>query len=414
MTARVPNFIGEGITVLQNRLGRFSVATCAALACLLPGWTGCGTEGEPDESAAFEPVFAARRKVIQPAEFPVGGPFSPGILAGDTLYLAGQVGRDPKTRETPEAIEDETRVAMENVGRILAAAELDFRHLVKCHVLLDDMDNYKPMNDTYAGFFPADYYPARTTVEIAGLAGGFRVEVSCIAFQDKSRIRVVRPPEGSIPGALGPYSPGVMAGDALYLSGQGGRDPAENQLSESVEAQAVQALENIGQVIAAAGLSGDDVVYANAYYSGCDSAPAVDRAFAAAFPKGVDYPRSRICLPRLPGGIATEITLFAESGDNAKTVYLETRSAAEAGGDIASQMSATLEKLGEDLRQAGIGFDHVVNANVYLRDVEDFQGMNGEFRKVFAESPPARTTVATLQPEQDRPVLVEVALIAVR
>ena len=76
-------------------------------------------------------------------------------------------------------------------------------------------------------------------------------------------------------------------------------------------------------------------------------------------------------------------------------------------------MSATLEKLGEDLRQAGIGFEHVVNANVYLRKVEDFQGMNGEFRKVFAHHPPARTTVATLQPEQEQPVLVEVALIAV-
>ena len=400
--------------MLRNRFLSVSAWRYAWVVCLLLVWVGCGNEGEPTESESADPVFVVPRKVIQPPEFPLGGPFSPGILAGDTLYLAGQVGRDPKTRETPEAIEDETRVAMENIGLILAAAELDFGHLVKCHVLLDDMDNYKPMNDTYAGFFPADYYPARTTLEIAGLAGGFRVEVSCIAFRDKSRIRVVRPPEGSIPGAMGPYSPGVMAGDALYLSGQGGRDPAENQLSESVEAQAVQALENIGQVIAAAGLSGDDVVYANAYYLGCGSAPAVDRAFAAAFPEGVDYPRSRICLPRLPGGIATEITLFAERGDDAKTVYLATRSAAEAGGDIASQMSATLEKLGEDLRQAGIDFEHVVNANVYLRNVEDFQGMNGEFRKVFPDKPPARTTVATLQPEQEQPVLVEVALIAVR
>ena len=382
------------------------------MICLLPGSIGCGSEGEPKAPTAVEPVFEVSREVIQPPDFPAGGPFSPGIFAGDTLYLAGQVGRDSKTQKTPEAIEDETRVAMENVGHILTAAGLDYGHLVKCHVLLDEMDNYQPMNDSYAGFFPADYYPARTTLEIAGLAGGFRVEVSCIAFRDKSRIRVVRPPTGAIPGAMGPYSPGVMAGDALYLSGQGGRDATTNQLLDSVEAQAVQALENIGQVIAAAGLSGNDVVYANAYHLGCDSAAAVERAFAAAFPEGVDYPRSRICLPRLPGGISTEITLFAGRGDG-EAVYLATRSAPEAGGDIASQMSATLEKLGEDLRQAGIGFEHVVNANVYLRKVEDFQGMNGEFRKVFAHHPPARTTVATLQPEQEQPVLVEVALIAV-
>ena len=399
--------------MLRNRLFPTSARHYASSVCLVLAWVGCGNEGAPTEFESADPVFAVSREVIQPPEFPGGGPFSPGILAGDTLYLAGQVGRDPKTRQTPDAIEDETRVAMQNVGRILTAADLDYGHLVKCHVLLDDMDNYKPMNDTYAAFFPADYYPARTTVEIAGLAGGFRVEVSCIAFRDKSRIHVVRPPEGSIPGALGPYSPGVMAGDALYLSGQGGRDPATSRLPDGVEAQATKALGNIGQVIAAAGLSADDVVYSNAYYLGCGSAGAVDRAFDAAFPDGVDYPRSRICLPRLPGGIATEITLFAERGGG-ETVYLGTRSAPEAGGDIASQMSATLGKLGDALRQAEIGFEHVVNANVYLRNVEDFQGMNGEFRKVFAESPPARTTVATLQPEQEQPVLVEVALIAVR
>ncbi len=399
--------------MLRNRFLSVAAWRYAWVVCVLLVWVGCGNEFEPTESESADPVFVVPREAIQPPKFPLGGPFSPGILAGDTLYLAGQVGRDPKTRETPEPIEDETRVAMENIGLILAAAELDFGHLVKCHVLLDDMDNYKPMNDTYAGFFPPDYYPARTTLGIAGLAGGFRVEVSCIAFRDESRIRVVRPPEGSIPGAMGPYSPGVMAGDALYLSGQGGRDPSTNQLPDGVEAQAKQALANIGQVIEAAGLSSDDVVYSNAYYLGCDSRQSVDQAFDSTFPEENNFPRSRVCLPRLPGGIATEITLFAER-EGAETIYLATRSAPEAGGDIASQMSATLGKLGDDLRQAGIGFEHVVNANVYLRNVTDFQGMNSEFRKVFSDKPPARTTVATLQPEQEQPVLVEVALIAVR
>ena len=358
------------------------------------------------------PTFAVPRKVIQPPHYAADSPFSPGVLAGDTLYLAGQVGRDPQTGEVPDSAAEQTRAAMQRVGGILAAAGLEYGHLVKCHVFLDDMDHYGPMNAAYAAFFPDDYYPARTTVEIAGLAGGFRVEVSCIAFRDKSRIRVVRPPQESLPAAMGPYSPGVLAGESLYLSGQGGYDPATRRLPDSIAAQTAQALDNLKRVISAAGLSEQDVVYANVYFAGCRR-DAGDRAFFTAFPDGADFPRSLICVPRLPGELAVEINLFVEP-EGGQTVYLAARSAAEAGGGIALQMSAALEKLGADLRQAGLGFEHVVNAHVYLRNVDDFQGMNGVFREVFPDAPPARTTVATLQPEQENPVLVEVALIAVR
>ena len=377
-----------------------------------------GACGEAPEEPLAEPASSsggAARKIIYPSEFAEGSPFSPGVLAGGTLYLAGQVGRDQATRELPEDIASQTRLAMENIGLILNAAELDYGNVVKCHVLLDDMDNYGPMNETYGGFFEPGHYPARTTLEIAGLVGTAHVEIACIAFADKSRIEVIRPAEGTIPAAMGPYSPGVKAGDALYLSGQGGRDPKTNEIADSVEGQAAQTIRNIHEVIKAAGLGLEDVVYTNAYFLGCDKRAELARAFASSFPAGVTHPRSDLCLPRLPGTISTEITFFAGKGrqiDDA--VYLSVRSSPESGSDIASQMSGTMEKLGKDLQDAGLDFGNAVNANVYLKNTDDFQGMNGVFRKVFVENPPSRTTVAILEEGDHEQVLVEVALIAVK
>ena len=71
---------------------------------------------------------------------------------------------------------------------------------------------------------------------------------------------MVRPPAGSLPAPLGPYSPAVWAGDTLYLSGMGGQDPATKTVGESVEAQATQTIANITTTLKAAGLGTSDVV----------------------------------------------------------------------------------------------------------------------------------------------------------
>ena len=383
--------------------------------CLVLLLCACGGSTEEPAAEPASTTSGTERTIIYPAEFADGSPFSPGVMAGDTLYLAGQVGRDQTTRELPEDIVSQTRLAMDNIGLILKAAKLDYGNLVKCHVLLDDMDDYKAMNEIYGGFFEPGHYPARTTLEIARLVGTAHVEISCIAFADKSRIEVVQPAEGTIPAAMGPYSPGVRAGEALYLSGQGGRDPETNEIPELVGAQAAQAIENIHEVVKAAGLGLEDVVYTNAYFLGCGNRAELGSAFASSFPAGVTHPRSELCLPRLPGTISAEITFFAGKGQQVDdTVYLPVRSAPESGSDIASQMSGTMEKLGKDLEGAGLDYGNVVNANVYLKNTGDFQGMNGVFRKVFAENPPARTTVAILEEGDHAEVLVEVALIAVK
>src|SRR5690242_5662535 len=85
-------------------------------------------------------LAAAHKKVIQPKDFPTGRPFSPGILADGTLYVAGQTGSDIKTGKIPEEFEAEVKQALENVGAILKAGGMGYGDVVAVQVYLTDME----------------------------------------------------------------------------------------------------------------------------------------------------------------------------------------------------------------------------------------------------------------------------------
>ncbi len=106
------------------------------------------------------------------------GAYSPGIIAeGRFLYVSGQAPlRDGVV--VGETAGEQTRVALENVAAVLAAAGAGPADVVRCGVFLADMADFAEMNGVYAEFF-GDPLPARTTVG-AGLAG-FKVEIDCVA-----------------------------------------------------------------------------------------------------------------------------------------------------------------------------------------------------------------------------------------
>ncbi|MBS1855577.1 MAG: RidA family protein [Acidobacteria bacterium] len=125
--------------------------------------------------------LAAEKKVIAPPEFAKGAPFSPGILADGTLYVAGQIGQDLKTRQVPADFETEVKTALSNIGLILKAAGMDFKDVVSVQVYLTDVDLFARMNAVYTTFFP-EPRPARTTVGVTKLAApGARIEINVIA-----------------------------------------------------------------------------------------------------------------------------------------------------------------------------------------------------------------------------------------
>jgi 2-iminobutanoate/2-iminopropanoate deaminase len=127
------------------------------------------------------PAAAQERQVIQLPGTAVGLPFSPAVRVGNMLYLSGQLGNRPGTRELADTgIAGQTRQALDNVKALLSTAGSSLERVVKCTVFLVDIKDYAKMNEVYATYFPKDP-PARSTVAGSGLALGARVEIECFA-----------------------------------------------------------------------------------------------------------------------------------------------------------------------------------------------------------------------------------------
>jgi reactive intermediate/imine deaminase len=121
------------------------------------------------------------KQVINPPGSSTGLPFSPAVRVGNMLYLSGQIGSLPGSRDlVPGGVGPETRQVLENVKRVLESAGSSLDRVVKCTVFLLDIKDYAAMNEVYATYFPKDP-PARSTVAGSGLARGARVEIECMA-----------------------------------------------------------------------------------------------------------------------------------------------------------------------------------------------------------------------------------------
>ena len=127
------------------------------------------------------PAPAQQREVIHGPGEVQGLPFSMAVRVGNVLYLSGQIGNVPGTRQLADTgITGQTHQALENVKAVLAAAGSSLDRVVKCTVFLVDIRDYGKMNEVYASYFPKDP-PARSTVAGSGLALGARVEIECMA-----------------------------------------------------------------------------------------------------------------------------------------------------------------------------------------------------------------------------------------
>jgi 2-iminobutanoate/2-iminopropanoate deaminase len=111
------------------------------------------------------------------------GPYSQAIHAGDTLYCSGQIAIDPRTGHmVTEQLEMETEQVLENLGAVLRASGMEYRHVVRCTVYLADINDYAQVNEIYSRYFSEDA-PARVAIQAAALPRGARVEISCIAVR---------------------------------------------------------------------------------------------------------------------------------------------------------------------------------------------------------------------------------------
>jgi len=388
---------------------------------------------------------AEKRAIAPPGIKPIG-PYSPGVLAGDFLYVSGQGGRDAKGT-LPPTIEGQARQTLQNVKSIVEAAGLTMEHVVYCQVYLDDMAHHDVMDRVWKEFF-AKVPPARAVLGVYKLPTDIAVEINAVAFRDLTRKRPIVP--AGLPKNLS-WSPGMVAGNRLYLSGFTGTDMATGKMPPDPGAQVQLALDNMKQTLAAANLDFRHVVFVNPYMTDKASSEMND-IYARHFEFGNTPARATIRVTSLPGGNTIEFTGVAVTDLSKRlavrpknmspsptaspcvfaddTYYCSAKGPFTPGprnlqgiwvGTVDMQVRQTMRNLLDGLEEAGLGLSNVVATNVYLDDINDFARMNRIYAQYFSDTPPARTTVAQIAPadrsprnEDTYPGLEQISLIAVK
>ncbi|MEW6084617.1 MAG: RidA family protein [Chloroflexota bacterium] len=119
------------------------------------------------------------KKAVFPEGTNASGPYSPGIVSGGFLFVAGQVGRGPDGT-IGATIEEQTRSVLENIGNVLRAAGCEFKDVVKTTVYITKMEFLQAYNPIYMEYFP-EPRPARATVVAALVDEKFLIEIEAIA-----------------------------------------------------------------------------------------------------------------------------------------------------------------------------------------------------------------------------------------
>lgn len=123
------------------------------------------------------------KKIIKTSQAPMPiGPYNQAVLAGETLYISGQVPMNPVTGElVSTGIKDATKQVMQNLNAILSESDLSFNNVVKASIFIADMNDFAAINEVYGAYFDDAIAPARETVQVAKLPLGVAVEISMIA-----------------------------------------------------------------------------------------------------------------------------------------------------------------------------------------------------------------------------------------
>jgi len=135
----------------------------------------CNTVSEKHE--------ASERRIITFENTPASRPYSPAVEAGNMLFVSGQIALDPSTGKLIEGgFEEQTRQTLSNLKAVIERAGYKLEDVVRCTVLLTDINNYTPMNRIYMEFFPSDP-PARMAFAVRDLPMGALIEIDAIAVK---------------------------------------------------------------------------------------------------------------------------------------------------------------------------------------------------------------------------------------
>jgi 2-iminobutanoate/2-iminopropanoate deaminase len=115
------------------------------------------------------------------------GPYSQAVIAGDYIFLSGQIALDTNGKMISGTAAEETKLIMQNIKAVLQEAGTELSDIVKTSIFLIDLNEFAKVNEVYGSFFVGEY-PARETVQVAALPKGAKVEISVIAYKPKNKL----------------------------------------------------------------------------------------------------------------------------------------------------------------------------------------------------------------------------------
>jgi enamine deaminase RidA (YjgF/YER057c/UK114 family) len=367
-------------------------------------------------------LTAAEKKVVTPANgVPPVGPYSPGLLAGEYLYVSGQGAAKPDG-SFPATAEEQTAQCLTNVRRIVEAAGLTMEHIVYAHVYMKDLGGVDGKYRAWRSTFAANP-PARVVLGVEKMPVDTPVEVTVVAVRDLAAKRTIQPSEFE--------SRGVLTADRLYISG-------------------CPTLDAMADVLKAAGLDLRHLAFVNPYLTAKMPAGEMNRDYARRFELGNTPARATIQVASLPDGAAMVFTGVAARdlaqrravrpknmppsptaspcvgiGDtlfcSAKSGFIPGPNSGIYASTVETQVRQTMRNLLDGLEENGMTFADVVATNVYLDEIGEFTRMNKIYGEYFGATPPTRTTIQTF-PSVERkpsardtwPTFEQISLIAVK
>jgi reactive intermediate/imine deaminase len=370
--------------------------------------------------------------------------YSPGVEAGDYLYVSGQGPRRPDG-SLPATFEAQVRQALDNVKSVVQAAGLTMEHVAYTQVYLEDISKYQELNQVFAEVF-AKVPPARAVLGVAKLPEPL-VQINAVAVRNLADRRAIYPSNYKSDESA---SPAILTHDRLFLSAMPGSDPSSGKVPSDPAAQVDFALNRMKAVLESAGLDLGHMVFVNPYLTADIPMQVMNQRYALRFEFGNTPARATIEVSSLPGGAHIEYTGVAVRDLKQRravrprnmppsptaspcvfageTLYCSAKSGfipGPHGGVYASttahQLRQTMRNLLDNLEEAGMNFDEVVATNVYLDDLSDLRAFDEVYVQYFGRVLPARTTIEQIAPadrtpdkEDHYPDLEQVSFIAIR
>jgi 2-iminobutanoate/2-iminopropanoate deaminase len=364
-------------------------------------------------------------------------PFSPAVKAGQFIYVAGAVATDEDGKIIPGDISAQTKRVLDNLSKVLVAAGSNIQHVASVTVYLKNVADFQAMNKIYQTYWPKNP-PARTTVQGNLVIPEALIEVAMVAIPNGGERKIIHPAAWLM--AAAPYSYGILSGDTLFLAGLVSRRGKDNSIVEGdMQVQTAAVMENVGEILNAAGMTYADVVSSRVYITDSASFQVMNAAYRKYFPKNPPA-RATVCAALMAPQFLVEISTVAVKGGTREAFTAPNpdgsagqpnpnlSSAIRVGnrlylsgmlgytpankGDIKGQTQETLVRIGRTLAMAGFDWKDVVDGVVYITNVRNFAGMNEAYRGVFTKDFPARATVESGLVAPDG--LVEIMFTAVK